>query len=75
MGTFIILLKADAVRGVQFCTNAECDHWNSGSWENLDPAEVYLGVKQGDPVSIKEQAARENNTVPENLRLVQLAII
>lgn len=68
---YIALLKASAVRDVQFCTNAELDPMDDAAWEDLPEAEIYLGLFTGkDQKAVLLKAAEYANTVPENVRLV-----
>lgn len=75
MGTYIAVLRTEAVRDVQFCLNAEHDPTDDDSWQDMPDAEVYLKPFQGEYKDVLKRAAEYAGTVPENIRLIQLAII
>ena len=75
MGTYIAVLRTEAVRDVQFCLNAERDPMDDDSWQDMPDAEVYLNPFQGEYEDVLKRAADYAGTVPENIRLIQLAII
>lgn len=64
----IAVIKSSAVRDVQFCTNEDHDPEDDDAWQDLENAEIYLGVFEG-PDAL-EKAARYANTVPWNIRLI-----
>lgn len=65
---YAAVLRASAVRDVQFCKNAERDPTDDGAWDDLPDAEIFLGFFSG-PDAL-EEAARYGNTVTDNVRLI-----
>lgn len=75
VGVFIAVIQSSAIRDVQVCLNADCDHTDEDSWADFQGAEIYIGVYQDTYQNALERAANDAGTVKENIRLIQLTTV
>lgn len=75
VGVFIAVIQSSAIRDVQVCLNADCDHTDEDSWADYQGAEPYIGVYQDTYQNALERAANDAGTVKENIRLIQLTTV
>lgn len=72
MGIYVAVLESFAVRDVEYCTT-ENNAPESPDWSGLDGAEVFLGVyRETNEESARAAAAAFAETVPENIRIIQV---
>ena len=70
---YVAVIRPAAVRDVQFATTVNTDPM-SDEWEDLEEAEVYLGVFGGmSTEQVLQAAARYGRTDPANIRLIPTA--
>lgn len=67
---YAAVIRASAVRDVQFCRDAELDPADDDTWADLPEAEIWLGLFQGR--TALEDAAKYAGTDPANIRLIPI---
>lgn len=71
MRKYIALVRSIAVRDVQICVS-ENTELLEGDWQDLESAEVFLGVFEGTKQEALKAAA-DNWDIPEsNIRLIEV---
>ena len=66
----VAVIKASAVRDVQFAKTADAAVEDDDAWSDLPDAEIFLGIFAG-PDAL-EEAAAYGNTDPANVRLIEI---
>ena len=68
---YVAVIEAYAVRDTQFCRSSDIEPM-SESWEDLNEAEIYLGIFTGTVESVLKEASGFASTSPDNIRLIDV---
>ena len=72
MAKYVAVIESFAVRDVQYCMTEHLEEEND--WMDDSGAEVYVGIFTGDDEEeIRQEAADIAETVPGNIRLIDVS--
>lgn len=69
---YIAVIKSCAIHDVQVCTDTNHDPTNEDAWEDVNDAEVYLGIFDGPEADALQNAAVFGRTDPYNIQLIAI---